>query len=240
MKRRTVTIVVNHLTRMRQGFMCVAGVDTETGKHMRPVLRRGSLPTQLLARRGGPFDMGVVVVLRGARCVATPPEVEDHLFNPKHVQVLRTMGDKEFWMLLVGLARRKLRDLFGPDLIARGQYSCAVDCGKGCASLGCLIPSGRPHLYVTRSPRKNAIKMAITDGEFDLKLSVTDIRLYAPDHVTVDEQAVARAAGLLWSGSGVILSVGLTRPFSGSLAKPVHWLQVNNIHLQENPVWQLG
>ncbi len=240
MRSQTLTIAVNHLTRMRRGFVCVAGVDMRTGRHVRPVLRRGNLPAQVLARYGGPFDIATVVVLRKARPAAAPPEVEDHLFNPKQVQVLRTMGGKEFWMLLVGLARPKLRDLFGTDLIPRDPSSCVVDPGKGCASLGCFMPAARPRLFITRKAEKRVLRMVVTDGEFDLNLSVTNIRLYGPDHATVDEKAVARTAGLLWSGSPVILSVGLTRPFSSSSAEPVHWLQVNNIHLEREPVWQLA
>lgn len=38
----------------------------------------------------------------------------------------------------------------------------------------------------------------------------------------------------------VILSLGLTRAFAPSPGHPrVHWLQVNNTHLKENPVWRL-
>ena len=43
-------IVVNHLTRMQLGRICVAGVDMATGKHVRPLLRDVRLSTQRLAR----------------------------------------------------------------------------------------------------------------------------------------------------------------------------------------------
>ena len=39
----------------------------------------------------------------------------------------------------------------------------------------------------------------------------------------------------------VILSVGLTRAFTPSTEKkPMHWLQVNNVHSDRDPTWQLG
>jgi hypothetical protein len=39
----------------------------------------------------------------------------------------------------------------------------------------------------------------------------------------------------------VILSVGLTRPFrKWGDSEERHWLQVNNIHLEDDPLWQLG
>src|SRR5260370_42124155 len=51
-----VPLVINHLTRMQQGYICVAGVDLETGRHVRPVLRR-RMGTVNLVRNGGLFDM---------------------------------------------------------------------------------------------------------------------------------------------------------------------------------------
>ena len=82
--------------------------------------------------------------------------------------------------------------------------------------------------------------MKVTDGEFHLDLGVTDIRLYQHDHITPDNTVVDRVARRLASHNDVILSVGLTRAFKGTEREPVHWLQVNNIHLKENAVWQLG
>jgi hypothetical protein len=38
--------------------------------------------------------------------------------------------------------------------------------------------------------------------------------------------------------NGVIFGVGLTRPFAEREDAPaVHWLQVNNIHLRNDPYW---
>src|SRR5215207_4985184 len=50
-------ILVNHLTRMQPGYFCVAGVDVNTPRHIRPVLRRGRLTLDLLSTGGGPFDV---------------------------------------------------------------------------------------------------------------------------------------------------------------------------------------
>lgn len=50
-------IAVNHLTRMQPGYICVAGIDLETGSHVRPVLPSGRLSAALLRRNGGPFDI---------------------------------------------------------------------------------------------------------------------------------------------------------------------------------------
>ena len=83
--------------------------------------------------------------------------------------------------------------------------------------------------------------MRVYDGDYDLDLSVTDIRLYQADHVAPNTDLVARIERRLNSDTGVILSVGLTRPFASSPdLPPMHWLQVNNIHLNDDPTWQLG
>ena len=83
--------------------------------------------------------------------------------------------------------------------------------------------------------------LVFTDGEFDLNCGVTDIRLYGNDHVTPDTKEVERFAKRLKSSIGLIICVGLTRPYASSPDfNPVHWLQVNNIHLQDDPIWQLG
>jgi hypothetical protein len=44
----------------------------------------------------------------------------------------------------------------------------------------------------------------------------------------------------LQAGERAIVSVGLSRPFAAGLDEPeLHWLQVNGIHLESEPVWQL-
>jgi hypothetical protein len=53
------------------------------------------------------------------------------------------------------------------------------------------------------------------------------------------EEYHARFLDLLIDGT--VLSVGLTRKFrSSDQYEPRHWLQVNNIHIQEDPAWLLG
>jgi len=78
----------------------------------------------------------------------------------------------------------------------------------------------------------------VSDPEFDLDLSVTDIRLFAGDQFTPDAKRLAWMEERLQTTRTAILGVGLTRPFSGSRDQPpLHWLQVNNIHLADEPLW---
>ncbi len=227
---------------MQKGFICVAGIDLATGRHVRPMLR-SQMRTKLLARNGGPFDMGRLVDLGWTKHIGQRPETEDYLFHHSEVKAVGDMPPAEFWHLLMGLAKHKLGEIFGKDLTQRGQRSYAVDVGKGRASLGCFITTSRPHLFLQRRDAlsRGRIRMTFTSGEYEFELGVTDIRLYGNDHVTPDADIVQRTAQRLSDAPQVILSVGLTRPFKGTPDEPaLHWLQVNNIHFADDPCWRLG
>ena len=74
-----------------------------------------------------------------------------------------------------------------------------------------------------------------------LEAGVTDIRLFGDDHATPEAARIRAAAQWIAESRGVLLSVGLTRKFAAAdHLEPRHWLQVNNIHLRENPTWPLG
>src|SRR5882724_2283991 len=105
--------LINHLTRMRPGFFCTAGIDLATTRHVRPLIQSVNLGTDLLHRNGGLFDIGLVIDLGLDWHIGRPPEVEDHLFMPLHAKVVRTAGPTEFWDWLTKLCRPSLRAIFG-------------------------------------------------------------------------------------------------------------------------------
>jgi hypothetical protein len=112
-----------------------------------------------------------------------------------------------------------------------------VDVGEGRASLGCLKPEKQPWLYVDH---RGTVRMVLDYLMPSVDLSVNDLRLYERDGRTPRQDLVASVEKRLKSGVEAILSVGLTRPWQkwGDTAER-HWLQVNNIHLKDNPLWQL-
>jgi putative nucleic acid modification protein with dual OB domain len=234
-------IVVTDLTRMQRGYVCVAGVEPERRQHVRPVLATGRLSKNLLACHGGPFDLATMVDLGATEPVPMKPEVEDHQFSARNAKSVEMVDSAEFWDLLTSLARPKLRTIFGPELRRRGT-GAAVGAEAGAASLGCLRPAGGPELYVRpRAGGQDQVRMRLSDGDFDLAVSVTDVRLYGNDHITPDAPTVQGISEQIAGGTGVLLSVGLTRPFAATPdLPPVHWLQVNNIHLESDPAWRLG
>jgi hypothetical protein len=234
-------LIVNHITRMQRGYCCVAGLDNETERHVRPSLP-GRLGIDLLARHGGPFDLATVVDLGPTRRVGAPPETEDHQFFRGEVHRVIDLPPAEFWELLLKVSRASVADIFGPQLTRRGAYSCAVDLGQGTASLGCLRTDVRPGLYLKHRPDKPPkIRLRLWDACGELDLGVPDIRLYGPDHITPDEAVVRRTAERLRRSPEAVLAVGLTRPYAAESHQPsLHWLQVNNIHLPDDPAWRLG
>jgi hypothetical protein len=88
-------IIVNHLTRMQPGYICVAGVDVSNGHHVRPVLR-GRLTTDLLASKGGPFDMAALVDIGRVESCGHAPETEDYNFDPSTAYFLRLIPPYTF------------------------------------------------------------------------------------------------------------------------------------------------
>lgn len=228
-------IVVNHLTRMQPGYICVAGLDFQTNAHVRPVLAGSRLTIDLLKRKGGPFDIAVVVDLGDAQPRGTPPEIEDHVFDPAQLTVVNELTAERFWKVLKSVSHKNLKDIFGKNLQPQ-RKGCAVDEGTGSASLGCLSPATPPEVYMNGWGK---LRTKITDGTFEVDLSVTDLRLYLHDQQTPRTKVVADVQRRIKKGVGVIISVGLARAFlaKGDTARR-HWLQVNNIHLEDDPAWQ--
>lgn len=237
-------IVVNHLTRMRRGYICVAGIDLATGVHVRPLPRNGDLRYRDLAAHGGVWEIGAVLDLGTTKPIGKTPEIEDTEYFKRSVRVLPELDQAEYWSRLKSLAKPTLIEQFGRDLHEVGHGHAATDAGHGERSLGMLlITKSRPELIIEpRSPRPR-LRMNLQTGRIPLSVAVTDIRLYGPDHVTPDATAVAAANERLVASAEVLLSVGLSRAYSDWLSKEPeperHWLQINNLHFIEDPYWRL-
>jgi hypothetical protein len=83
--------------------------------------------------------------------------------------------------------------------------------------------------------------LSFTDGELRVNAGITDVRLYEIEDFSPKEDIISEIRVQIKASAAIILSLGLSRPFASSPQfDPVNWLQVNNIHFRENPVWQLG
>lgn len=232
-------IVINHLTRMQRGCICVAGIDVATGRHVRPMLRK-QLRVEMLSSHGGPFEMGHLVDLGAVRSQGQRPEVEDYRFQEDQVRSEGPLEACDFWRLQADIAHDRLIPIFGEALQSwRGK--CVMPVGQGKASLGCLRTT-KPQLYLQRFEGRTRIKMRLASGRREFNVSVTDVRLYQPDHVTPNESLVERVhAHLQQPDIQALLSVGLSRRFKKAAQDPAfHFLQINNIHFADYPLWQLA
>jgi len=234
-------ILINHITRMHGAHICVAGIDLQTGRHVRPVLQQGGMPFDLLARYDGPFDMARIIDLGQPRPTPNAPHVEDYVFIASRARVERTVCPHEFWDVLRKCSAARLEEIFGSALQLVGKERYATALGQGCVSLGCLRIERPAELYISeRSNRKPQIRVRFRDGRIQVDAAVTDLRLYLSDHATPNVQLVLSMAKWLRDSDRAILAVGLTRKFRRDDKSPFfHWLQVNNIHLHEDPLWQL-
>lgn len=222
---------------MQPGYICVAGIDLQNYKHVRPVLARGRLTTDLLKREGGPFDIAVVVDLGATRPHRDPPETEDHVFDPNQTVAVKELGANQFWKLIKSVSRRTLAEIFGDQLKVQST-GCAIKEGAGSGSLGTLLAVKPPEIFINGWGK---LRARVSDGAFDVDLSVTDLRFYKENQQSPRAKVVENLQRRINKGIGVILSVGLARAFQakGDTARR-HWLQVNNIHLDDDPTWQVG
>jgi hypothetical protein len=184
--------------------------------------------------------MATVIDLGHTTHVGSRPQVENVDFAPWHMRHLQPIDGKLFWDMLLFLAKPSVRAIFGGDLRSTGRGGGIVTPGTGQASLGCLDPPQQPSLYIqTNANGTERVRLQLS-GTLDLDLAVNDLRLYASDHTTVRRDMFHAAEYRLTVGVHVLLSLGLTQPFSSSTEyPPVHWLQVNNLHFEDAPAWNL-
>jgi hypothetical protein len=219
---------------MMKGYVCAAGIDPETQEHVRPVLPGMRLRTGILEEQGGPFSMAALVDLGETHPCGNAPETEDVEFHPSLAAKVRTLPGQEFWTLLRSVSESCLGDVFGSELESVG-HTLAIEEGKGVVSLGCLAPKRPPTLAIDRFDR---IRALVADGEIYYDLPVTDVRLYENDHQSPRQGIVAGIGERMARGVPVIVSVGVTRAFAVRDGEPpLHWLQVNNLHLEDDPAW---
>ncbi len=166
-----------------------------------------------------------------------PPEVEDCLFDPTESSADEKMQAPNFWSLLRDVAQHGLEELFGSALERQSStFAVAVDTGN--ASLGCLIPPKSLKLEVNAYDK---VRLSMGAGQDTVNLPVTDLRFYEHDHKTPRRNKVQELNRRIRAGVGTILSVGLTRRWlKPGDSTPKHWLQVNNIHLEDDPNWPVS
>lgn len=220
-------LLVTHLTRMRVGFVCIAGMVPSTGAHVRPVVPGRRLRRAEIEIGGSEIRIGTELDLGAVTPVPSPPEVEDHAYTPSLARRVRDWPTADLVSFLRSHSASTLLDIFGPGLEADGA-TASMAVGAGPASLGCLAPPVRPTVSIDAYDK---VKLALEDGGRSFSVTVADLRLYEADQKTPDAAVVRRFQEQLEGKSEVFLAVGLSRPFAKAGGAPRHWLQINNVHV---------
>ncbi|HUG13618.1 MAG TPA: hypothetical protein VMM78_01255 [Thermomicrobiales bacterium] len=232
---------------MEPDFVCAAGIDVETGRHVRPIQNR-RLRVVDCATLGGPYDIGTVLEFSRTRARPEPPEVEDHEYMVQALQPVGRLAAEEFWNVLVVAAGDRLQKIFGREL-RRVRDTCATARGRGIASLGCVWPTQIVDIAVSRRRdlfgEHDSIRIELMMARSRFRFPVTDLRLFQLDEQRVNwmvnQPALDSITGRIQRNVPVILSVGLSRAWQRrGETGPRHWLQVNNIHLADDPLWSVA
>jgi hypothetical protein len=216
------TIVIDHLARLDDGSVAVAGIDGGHD-HVAPRHENG-WDTSATSRQGGPFGVGELVDLGFSRRVGVAPLVEEREVEQASLRPLGRITDGDFWSMLETLGQDSLPAIYGDDLTRQSSGTACVPEGRGRASLGVLRCPGPAELF----RRGGQLRIGIDDLQLgSLDLAVFDFRLRDEQGVPIDPLWKVIRRRVL-AGEPVILSVGLSRTFNGS-----HWLRVDNIHFRD-------
>jgi hypothetical protein len=227
-------IVINHLTRMEAPRICVAGIDPDTGSHVRPTTPPSdAIDRELLTGNGGPFEVGAVVDLGDVTPTPSSPEIEDCRFSTAGARRAGRLDAVDYLQLLADTSSPDLESIFGAELERPLGGNFAVDKGLGDASLGVLSPRRRADLTVTY----NRPKLKLNDYGKPAYLPVNDLRFYEDDQRTIRTDVLADARRRLQRGVDVTVMVGLARATQmPNDDRERHWLQVNGICLEDRPL----
>lgn len=227
-------IVINHLTRMDAPRICIAGIDPDSGRHIRPTTGPSRPLTRgLLVEQGGPLALGSLVELGDVTPDPKQPETEDHLFWPEKAQSVGRLTPSRYLELLLEHAGNRLEDIFG-DALVRHEWNYAIDKDHGTASLGILRVRRKPDIEIDRYGK---LRLRLNDEDKPAFLSVTDLRFVEADHKTIRRDVVGDVRGRMHKGVGMLLMLGLARAFQRSDDdRQRHWLQVNGICMMDRPL----
>ncbi|MGH2852725.1 MAG: dual OB domain-containing protein [Solirubrobacteraceae bacterium] len=225
-------IVVNHVTRMKDARICVAGLDAATFRHVRPVTSSKSayMTRALLREHGGPFGTGALVDLGTVAACPNAPETEDHRFAAARAKRVRDLAHDVYFELLHRVSDEDFPTAFGPELVEVRPRKFAVPAGRGKRSLA-VVPVVNPKLRVEFK------KLYLTVGapSTPAKLRVTDVRFYDADHA-LKRKVIYDVNRRLASGVTAYAMLGLARAIPDDDAGDVHWLMANGLCLADRAV----
>jgi hypothetical protein len=236
-----VDIIVTHLTRMRPGHICAAGVCPQDGTHVRPLLGGGhNLGVAMLARNGGVFALGRRLSLgEPQRPELIRPHLEDWIIHPRDPKLQEVLSPRDFWALLERQCTISLSEVFGAQVERIGATSFGTRPCQGGASLAYVRLTTPLSLHLReRQEKSRQLRAQFPLDGVMADLPVTDERLYTGHAHVLNEPLVARLQQALQQASETIVAVGLGRPYPPDDPRAMNWLQVNNVFPEPCPMWE--
>lgn len=214
-------IVLNHLTRMKDDRVCVAGL-TADGTHVRPLLPRQRPWTEEHVCPRGPLRLGSRLAFTGEARRPDPPHTEDYVVDEWDVAGTR---DYAGFLGALSTAAVPLELCFGAahDVVPGRHVVLAP--GTGACSLA-VVRTSSADLYQRAGRLRVGLEHASL-GDVDMK--VNDVR-FVP--WTQRREQMPRLSALM-AATGALLTIGLTRPWPRGEAQQWCWLQINGIFVED-------
>lgn len=211
--------------------ICVAGIDTATYQHVRPVTSpTTSITRTLLRENGGPFGIGALVDIGRVTACPDAPETEDHRFDTRRAKRLNEVGDEAYLELLGAICEPDVKAAFGSALVEVRPCKFAVPAGRGERSLA-VVPVVDPKLRI----RNDKLYLRLQPPDLPADVRVTDVRFYTAD-LTIKRDVVDDVNARLAKGVKAYAMLGLARAIPDEDAGDVHWLMANGLCLVDRAV----
>lgn len=228
-------IIVTDLTRFKNpDIVCLAGVDPDTRKCIRPMLSNQNkfeyLPFEVVKQ----YKIVPGSVLEGdfsQIASANVPHIEDHSFGDR-LNMLGPSSAAEFERILDETSVATIRSGFGsePD---RRLYEIAKPPSLSIITLKLTHPRTQFRLTVETNYGDPKFKAHVIDGSgYEIKwLPVTDLGF--SDHlgrIRVADPSLSGLNAFLQSQAVLYLRLGLTRAYAPDPSRNGYWVQVNGIY----------
>ena len=199
--------MITEVTRMSGGLVCVAGIDLETRRILRPLQVDGSNWEERGWVDGGYMHVGAILDLEPAApgYPAFPHASED--WRVARVGFVATASPEDLYGACVETADDSLDAIFD-NAIFEGRYVVA---DTRCRSLGCVMIDADA---LGTSGRFNKVQLSYRDDDGDwVNLPVTELQTKA--HADSEVGAAALAARIAAVDGPVALRIGLSRAWDG-------------------------
>jgi hypothetical protein len=215
--------------------ICVAGIETLTYRHVRPVTRPGDLLTRVLLRENrGPFGAGALVDIGSVEACPTAPEIEDHKFDMTRAKRVGDVEEEAYLELLGAIGKADIQSAFGSALVEVRPRKFAVPAECGECSLA-VVRATAPELRI----RSERLYLRLNAPATQAELRVTDVRFYT-EALTIKRDLVDGVNRRLEAGTRAYAMLGLARAIHDeATGRDLHWLMANGLCLADRAVGDL-